>query len=75
MIVVIELKKCVASTRIVCIIICKFCYKQELCLVILLLIDKNPEVGFYGVVLPLTLAISLQIESSRQLLLNAKKVI
>lgn len=74
MITIGELKQYVASTSILCIIICKFCYKQKFYLIILLLIDKSPEVNFYCDVLSFGLVIYLRIEGSQQFLLDIKKV-
>lgn len=45
-----EFKQCVANTYIFFIIIYKFHYKQELYLVILLLIDKYLEVSPYSAI-------------------------
>lgn len=41
---IIELKKSVINTHILCIIICNFSYRQELCLVVLLTINKYLEI-------------------------------
>lgn len=74
MITIVELKQYMTSTSILCIIICKFCYRQELYLVILLLFDKSSEVSLYCIVLPFGLVIYLRIEGGQQFLLNIKKV-
>lgn len=71
----IKLEKCVASICLFCIIICKFCYGQELCPVNLLLINESLEISLYYTVLPFDVAISLWIEGGRKLSLNAKKIV
>lgn len=73
-VVAIKLERCIISICILCIIVYKFCYKQESYLVILLLVDKNMWVKFHGTVLPFGLAIFLKIEDYRELLLDVKKV-
>lgn len=57
MIVAVELKKWMTSTYIFGVVIYKFGYKQEPCFVILLQIDKNPEVGVYNAIFSLGLTI------------------
>ena len=59
MISAIELKKCVAGAGILGIIISKLCYKKKPYPIILLKVDKDLEVGFYHIILPLNLAIRL----------------
>lgn len=73
MIFAVELERCMASIYILCIIICKFHYGQESCLVILLSIDKYLEVGLHRAVLPLGLAFCLRRKSNKKLLFNVKK--
>ena len=59
MISAIELEKSQAGTHILCIIVCKFRYLQEIRLVVLLPIDKALEVYFHNIFLSLCLAINL----------------
>lgn len=40
------------SARIFCIIVSKLGYQEEPCLIILLVVDKDPDVSLYGTVLP-----------------------
>lgn len=56
------------------IIIHKFCYRQELCVIVLFSIDKGTKISFYYAILFLSLAIYLRIKYSKKLLLNTKKV-
>ena len=74
MIIAIEVKKYMANIFIFCIIICEFYYKQEICLIILFLINKYLEVSFYYIILYLILAIYLKIKSCKKLLLDIKKL-
>lgn len=71
----VEFKKYIAGICIFCIIIIEFYYKQELCSVILLLVDKYLEKSFYDTILLLGLAICLRIKNNRELLLDAKEII
>ncbi len=75
MVVIIELERRVANTCILGINLGEFSHQKELSPIILFIIDKNPEVGLYRKVLPLSLAINLKVESSRKPLLNFKKVV
>lgn len=40
---------------------------MEFGLIILLAIDKNPEISFYCIILPFSLAINLRIEGNKEL--------
>lgn len=64
MVPVIKQKKYVTSTGVFRIIVSKFSYKKKSNLVILLIIDKNVEVGCQNTVLSLNLAIGLQVKGS-----------
>ena len=75
MIFIVKFEKCMANANILGIIISKFCYKKKLCLIILLKVDKGSKIGFYCIILFLNLVICLQIEGSREFLLNIKKII
>lgn len=63
-----------ASIHIFCIPICKFCYAQKFFSVILLPINKNPEIDIHDAILPLGLAVCLRIKDSRQLSFDIEKV-
>ena len=75
MISAVELKKYMANNYIFYIIIYKFHYRQKLCLVILLPIDKLFELSFHYIILSLGLAICLKMKNGKELLLNVKKVV
>ena len=66
----VEFKGCVAGARIFCIIVGKFSHWKEPSSIILLVIDKNPEIGLYCIVLPLSLAVSLGVEGGGKSLFN-----
>ena len=70
----IELKKRMASFSIFGIIIGNFCYKKKLYLIILLKVDKNSKMGFYYIILPLSLVIRLWKKGNRKSLLDASKI-
>lgn len=70
MIAIIEFKRYVASIYIFGIIINKLSYWEELNLVILLVVNKNPEISLYYTILSLNLAVNLKIEGSKELLLD-----
>ena len=71
MIFVIELKRRMTGADILGIIISKLHHKKKPCPIILFEIDKNPKVGFYCAILPLSLAVCLQVESVGESLLDA----
>lgn len=75
MVVIIKLKKRVASACIFGVIIGKLSYQKEYSLIILLIIDTNSEVNFYYNILFLGLIISLRVVNSKKFLLNPKKVV
>ena len=74
MISAIKLKKRMAGASVFGIIVNKLYYGKKLCLIILLKIDKNLEIGFYCTILPLNLATHLQVESDKEFLLNTKRI-
>lgn len=53
----------------------KFCYWQELCLIILLKIDKNIKINIYCIILTLYLSINLKAKRGKKLILDAKKIV
>ena len=55
--VAIQLKKSIADISILCIIIGKISYRQQLSPVILFVVDKSPEISFNSDVLRFCLAI------------------
>lgn len=63
-----------ASICIFGIAVCKFCRRQEFCLVILLFVDKCLEIGFYCAVLPLILAIYLRLKGGREVLIDVEEI-
>ena len=74
MISVIELEKCVAGAGIFGIIVGELCHEKKLCSIILLEVDKGLEVGFYCIILPLSLAVCLLVESGEESLFDVKKI-
>ena len=66
MVAAVEFKMCVSNTGIFGIVLCKFSYWQEACLVILFLVHQSSEVCFYCAVLPFGLAINVRMESCRE---------
>ena len=75
MISVIEFKKYVAGIGILDIIIDKICNRKKLYLIILLKVEKNLEVDFYHIILPLSLAVCLWVKGGRKSLFNVEKII
>lgn len=70
----VQLKECIAGASIFRIIIGKSNHWKDLCLVVLLEIDKSTEVSFYYIVLPLSLAVSLRVKGCKTSLFNSKEV-
>lgn len=70
MIIIIKLEKRMANTCFFHIFVSKFSYWEEFNLIILLIIDENPEIGFYYTILFLALAIILKMKSNRKFLLD-----
>ena len=52
------------------IIVSKLYYKKNSCLIILFEVNKGSKVGFYHIILPLSLAAYLRVEGSGKFLLN-----
>ena len=69
--VAIQLEGGIADAGIFCIIIGKFSHWQEPYPVILLVVDKGPEVGLHCIILPFSLAVSLGVEGGRESSLDA----
>ena len=74
MISAIELKKCVADTGILSIVVGKLRHEKKPCSVILFEIDKGSKIDFYCTILPFSLTIFLLVEGNRESLLNAKEI-
>lgn len=74
MIAAIELERRMVNTCILSIFICKFSHEYELCLMILLLVNKSIKLNFYYVVWSVSLNVYLRMESSGELSSNAEKV-
>ena len=55
----VELKRRIANTSILGIIIGKFCHEKKPCRIILLEVDKNLEIGFYCAILLFGLTVRL----------------
>ena len=58
----IQLKGSIAGVGIFRIIIGEFSHRQKPCLVILLVVDKGPEVDLHYTFVPFSLAVSLGVE-------------
>lgn len=74
MICAIQLKKRIAGTNILGIIIGKFCRWQKFSPVILFRVDKGPKVDFYCTILAFCLTIGLWIKGGGQFSLDALKI-
>lgn len=74
MIVIVEFKKYIANAFILNFIIGKFSYLKKLSSIILFIINKNPEIGLYYIILFLNLAISLRVKIGREPLFDSQKV-
>ena len=74
MISAIELKKYIANIGIFGIVVSKLRYEKKCCLIILLKVDKDLEVGFHYTILPLSLAVCLWVKGGGESLLDAKKI-
>lgn len=74
MIAKIELKKNIANTNILSIIIGKFNHWEKPNPIILLIINKRSEISLYYTILPIGLTISLRVKYSREPLLDSKEV-
>ena len=66
MISVVEFKGCVANASIFGIIVSKLYYRNKLCLIILIKINKGLKVSFYYALSSFNLAVCLQIEDRRK---------
>ena len=74
MIAIVQLEKWVTGAGVLRIIISTFSNWEEPGPIILLEINKDPEVGLHGVVLLFCLTISLRVKSSEEHPLNSKEV-
>lgn len=70
MITIVEFEIHMASASILGVVVGKLSYWEELSPIILLIIEKNSKIGFHCIVLPLCLAISLEVKGSRESLLD-----
>ncbi len=73
-IAIVKSKRYIAATYILYIIIGKLNYYKESSLIILLVVNKNPKVNFYLIVLPLYLAISLRMKDGEEPLFDLQEV-
>ena len=67
----IQLEGGIAGAGIFRIIIGESSYRQEPCPVILLIVDKSPEIGLQCTILPFSLAVSLGVEGGREFPIDA----
>lgn len=75
MITIVEFKKRVANSCILRIVVGKLNHSKKPGLIILLVLDKSPKVGFYWTILPLSRAVSLRMKDSGESLLDFQEVI
>ena len=74
MISAIKLKKYVAGVGILGFVVGKLRHGKKLYSNILLKVDKDLEVGFHHIILPLILAVRLRMEGGGEFLLDAEKI-
>ena len=74
MISAIELEKCVAGAGILGIVVSKLRHGKKSCQIILLKVDKGLEIGFHRTILPLSLAVRLQMEDGGESPLDAEEI-
>ena len=74
MISAIELKRCIANVGIFSIVVSELRYENKLCSIILLKVDKSLKVGFYYIILPLSLVVHLQVEDGNESLLDIEEI-
>ena len=67
----IQLKRSIAATSIVRIIIGKFPYWEKPSSAVLFIVDKSPEIGFHCTILLFCLLVRLGVESGKKSLLDA----
>ena len=75
MVPAVELERRVHHAGVFCVIINKFCHGSQPCLIVLFVINEGFKVSFYYAVLPLSLAVNLRIEDSREPPFNAQEVV
>lgn len=73
MIAVVEFKRRMVSARIFIIVVRKFRHEQEPYPVFLLPVNKKTKISLHYAILSLGLAVCLQIEYNKKLLLNVEK--
>ena len=56
------------------VVVYKFYFEKKPCPIILLKVDKSLKIGFYYTILPLSLAVCLQVKSAEEFLLDAKEI-
>ena len=74
MISAIELEKYITSADIFDIVIGKLHYGKKPCLIILFKVDKSLEIDFHRTILPLSLAIRLQVKGGRESPLDVEEI-
>ena len=74
MISAIELEKYAAGASILGVVVGKLCHGKKPCPIILLKVDKGPEVGFHRTILLFHLAVCLWVEGGREFLLDAEEI-
>lgn len=72
--IVVKLIRWITVADIIRIIVSKFSYKIESDLIVLFVIDKSSKICLYYAILPFSLPTSLRVKSSRESLVDLKKV-
>ena len=74
MVLTVELERRGPGAGVFYVIISKFRHEQELCPVVLFVINKSYKVSFHYAILPLSLAVGLRVEGGREPPFDAQKV-
>ena len=64
-----------AGVSILGIVVGKLCHEKKLYSIILLKANKGSKIGFYYIILPLYLAICLQMKGDEKFPLDAKEIV
>ena len=64
-----------ANASILSIVVSKLRHGKKSYPIILLKVDKSLEVGFHGTIMPLNLAIRLQVKDGGEFLLDAEEIV
>ena len=70
----VEFERCMIGVRIFRVVVGKFSYWKEPSPINLLVVNKNPEICLYCIVLPLGLTINFGVKSSGEPLFDSEEV-